>query len=93
MYAWWRSLRGSRWITRDCTRRYSFFLRRPSFTLPSSTGRFVQGDARGSEVINHLNAQRALREPRQVASDLGRTLDWLEAAAYFADDPTAYSGN
>lgn len=49
--------------------------------------RFVQGDARGSEVINHLNAQRALQQPRQVASDVGRTLDWLEAAAYFADDP------
>ena len=54
---------------------------------PELYRRFVQGDARGADVINHLNAQRALREPRQVASDLGRTLDWLEAAAYFADDP------
>ena len=54
---------------------------------PELYRRFVQGDARGADVINHLNAQRALREPRQVASDPGRTLDWLEAAAYFADDP------
>ena len=54
---------------------------------PELYRRFVQGDARGSEIIDHLSEQRALRESRQPASDLGRTLDWLEAAAYFADDP------
>ncbi len=55
---------------------------------PELYRRFVQGDARGADLINHLNEQRPLGDPTaQVGSDPRDTLNWLEAATYYADDP------
>ena len=55
---------------------------------PDLYRRFVQGDARGAELINHLNEQRPPGDPAaQGDSTLRGALKWLEAAAYCADDP------
>ena len=55
---------------------------------PELYRRFVQGEARGADLINHLNEQRPEWEPTvQPGTDPTRLLNWLEAAAYYADDP------
>ena len=60
---------------------------------PGPYRRFVQGDARGADLINHLNEQRPLGDPTaQVGSDPRNALNWLEAATYYADDPTRSLG-
>ncbi len=57
-------------------------------TEPELYRRFVQGDARGAELINHLKAQRPLRPLNDhAAAAIRDTPDWLEAEAYYADDP------
>ena len=54
---------------------------------PELYRRFVDGDARGADLINHLNEQRPLGDPTdQVGSNPGGILNWLEAATYSADD-------
>ena len=60
---------------------------------PELYRRFVQGDARGADLISHLNEQRQLGDPTaQLGSDPRSTLNWLEAATYLADDPTRSLG-
>ena len=60
---------------------------------PELYRRFVQGDARGADLINHLNEQRPLGDPTaQVGSDPRNALNWLEAATYYADDPNRSLG-
>ena len=60
---------------------------------PDLYRRFVQGDARGADLINYLNEQLPLGDPTaHVGSDSGDALNWLEAATYYADDPTRSLG-
>ena len=60
---------------------------------PELYRRFVQGDARGADLINHLNEQRPLGDPTaHIGSDPRSTLNWLEAATYYADDPNRSLG-
>ena len=54
---------------------------------PELYRRFVDGDARGADLINHLNGQRPLGDPTaQMDATPGSILNWLEAATYYADD-------
>ncbi len=54
-------------------------------TAPERYRRFVQGDARGAELINHLNAQQPLWG---MGIQTGRySLAELEAEVYYTDDP------
>ena len=55
---------------------------------PELYQRFVQGDARGADLINNLNGKERSGAPDAVtASNARSTLNWVEAAAYYADDP------
>ncbi len=54
---------------------------------PEIYRRFVNGDARGAGLLNHLNEQRPLGDATdQVGSNPAEILNWLEAATYRADD-------
>lgn len=54
---------------------------------PDLYRRFVHGAARGADLINHLRGQQALAAP-STQDDASQTsaINWLEAAAYCADD-------
>ena len=55
---------------------------------PELYQRFVQGDARGADLINNLNGKERSGAPDAVtASNARSTLNWVEAAAYYSDDP------
>ena len=55
---------------------------------PELYQRFVQGDARGADLINNLDGKERSGAPDAVtASNARSTLNWVEAAAYYSDDP------
>ena len=55
---------------------------------PNLYRRFIQGDARGADLINNLNDGERSWDPDPVtASNERNILNWVEAAAYYADNP------